>query len=462
MLHMKNDSIIGTLPVEAQWSLDRFVNALERRENRLSQAQTPWSTLCAIEQQIWDHAGEILAQPTVYRQCLHDMAESGDTALLRAGVWLLALLDQGIEEIGAVLEQQPEATAPADEEFYQALGRGLESVSGEKTLPLINLAARSQNPRRRCFAAWYLGYRRLNIPMLLLSLIEDDDEDVACEAALAAGKLGVIELRPRLENKLRLYYRLGDFTRRDQVALALHLLGSPLPGLHARACLQEQEPISKQLAMLLAIDGRAEDEVFFHQLNTLAPTPTANSQALVAWGFPSAVPILIDALERHPDHGAEIAAALYQITGAPLLAMTPTDADLADMSHQDTEELDDVDETCLASHDMESMDEDCDEAVPDDLTHHDRPLSRDAMRWHHWWLDHQPEFDPATRYRFGAPLHAQVLLNQLGREDSNHGDRRRVLLELARCKGFGPGMSFEPDWWTQHQYHYLAVLKERL
>ncbi len=460
MLNMKNDSIIGNLPTEAQWSLERFVNALERREKMLSQSETPWSHMCAIEQQIWDHAGEILAQPKIYHQCLHEMAESPDTALVRAGVWLLALLDQGVEEIGALLEQQDANEADFDD-FFQALGRGLESVSGEKTLPLITMTARSQHPERRRFAAWYLGYRRLNIPMLLLSLIEDDDEDVACEAALTAGKLGVVELRPRLENKLRLHYRVGDFTRRDQVALALHLLGSPLPGLHARACLQEQEPISEKLALLLAIDGRAEDEVFFHQLNTLAPTPTVNSHALVAWGFPSAVPILIEALEQHPDHGAAIATALYQITGAPLFVAPGAEEDLADISLQDTEDFDDVDETCLASHDMESMDED-DDALEDGDSMQDRPLSRDAMRWHHWWLDHQTNFDQATRYRFGSPLHAQVLLNQLGREESHHGDRRRVLLELARCKGFGPGMSFEPEWWTQHQFHYLAVLKGRL
>ncbi|CAM2011300.1 hypothetical protein [Acanthopleuribacter pedis] len=460
MFDIQNDSLQGSLPVEAQHAMDRFISALDRREDFLNDPFAAWSPLAAMEQRIWECGGEILAQPEIYADFIREMTSSRDTRLVRAGIWLSALMDQGIEQIGTVLENTDDLDEPETAAFLKALGRGLESVAGEKTLPLIYILARAKDPVRRTFAAAYLGYRRLNIPMLLLTLIEDDDEAVAAEAAITAGKLGVIELRPRLENSMRERYRTGDLAGRDHLALALHLLGSPLPGLHARACLQAQEPISNRLAMLMAIDGRMEDEVFFHQMAANPEQPKFCRHILAAWGFPQAVPMLIDALSEHPDKSAAVADALYQITAAPLWHRDDTALADAEVITEDLEDAEAFDEESLDSLDMESLDGE------DSLEMHtaEEPPqpSIDPMRWHHWWLDHQDRFDSETRYRFGRPLHADVLLSQLGSEHGCLRERRRALWELARCKGFGPGMAFEPDWWSQHQYHYLAILKERL
>ena len=447
---LQTDPSTAGIPNSAAPSLfSDFVALLIARDELANHPEATWIQVSPLEQKIWDAAGELLGNQAQLQQTLLEALEHGDQAEQRAAVWLMSLLEQGQQSLSELLAAWVSKDTNATVSLAQAIVKGLESVAAESCMPLIYQMARHGQPIFRAQAAWYMGYRRQNMPTLLLALLDDDEENVVAEAGLAAGKLGIIELRPRLEHLMRQAYQQQVWPLRDKLALALHLLGSPLPSFHARACLQGQEAITPILALLMALDGRLDDEVFFHQLIEDDPEEPVYWEALSYWGYPQAVPILIDALAEEQEVEV-VADALIRITGHPFAEIRTEDlTPVADHTDEDAEdEL--IDDDAL-----ESLDEDTEDFELN-------PKIQDPFAWHQWWLDNKSRFDDQTRYRGGQPLHGKILLDTLTDENSGINERRRALWELARCKGFGPGMAFEPDWWTQHQYHYLSVLKDRL
>ncbi|CAM2069523.1 hypothetical protein SCOR_29390 [Sulfidibacter corallicola] len=384
----------------------------------------------------------------------------------RAGVWLLTQTREGCDRLSELLSDWDRLSAMAGDDRVDELERswfeGLKLGRPDFLAPILWLMVRFGNLGTRRWVAEVIGYQRLPMSDLLAELLDDPFALVAGEAALSLGKLGDTAFRPRLEALLRELHRRDERDACDLVATGLKLIGSVLPSLHARGCLQVASSLSPVQAELLAMEGRYDD---LDRLCELCRRPEIGPEmwaVLGVLGYPDAVPYLLNVMEALPQAVEPAREALWLLTGA-----SPAAGASGEMSESSGSSVVSLDTEDLEDDWVESLDEIVDlDDMEESPASSGEPAQAPApaphepvVWWREWWRANGHRFEEGSRYRLGRPFSVEAVVAEIQHPNSSFAHRRRALIEVSRFVGMEPGLIFEPDEPVSRQQERLAQLK---
>ncbi len=308
-----------------------------------------------------------------------------------------------------------------DRAFIDELGAALKLVPHE-LLPLaLRGLLREPEPLVRAMAIDVLAYRGLATEDELVAAASDEAAPVAARALhhLACGS------SQRLPELIQRAVAAEDPALREAAWTAMALSDHPHASIALRDALEGTEG-GDAAALLLAITGDEADAR--HLVARAFEAPRRGLIAAVGWtGAASAVPLLIDLLERDGDKAVKLTAAyaLERITGAEMweeVAVEDEEIAVADPPDPDVGE---PRELKLAQ--LVSDPRDLPAAPAPELV--EQPTV-DAARWRAFWMERCQGWDLGARYRRGRPYTPEVVLDELDAGRVTPAERRHLQREL--------------------------------
>ncbi len=257
-----------------------------------------------------------------------------------------------------------------------------------------------------------IGYRRLPLDQLLVSLLSDCPEAHLHAPIWSLGRLRTPH--PPSISALTPFQEHPDPILVAAAALAMMRMSQPLS---AECAVQPSEACDFRTLLQIMLAGGARDTAFL--LERLDDSDGASDIALAlgVLGDLRAILPLIQRLEDDSVAGS-VALALNLITGAGL--------------YEEVFVPDEVDPDELLDHEIEKLDRGESLYPPGQVpgTTIER-LSQDAATWQQWWQDNLGRFRTGIRYRNGRPFTPDCLLDNLRDERSPYFVRQTAYEELV-------------------------------
>ncbi|WP_437819251.1 hypothetical protein [Sorangium sp. So ce1078] len=308
-----------------------------------------------------------------------------------------------------------------DRAFIDEIGAALKLVPHE-LLPLaLRGLLREPEPLVRAMAIDVLAYRGLATEDELVAAAADEAAPVAARALhhLACGP------SQRLPELIQRALAAEDPALREAAWTAMALSDHPHASIALRGALEEPED-GDAAALLLAIAGDEADAR--HLVARAFEAQRRGLIAAVGWtGAASAVPLLIDLLERDGDKEVKLAAAyaLERITGAEMweeVEVEDEEIAVADPPDPDVGEPRELKLAQLVSDPRDLPPAPAPEVV-------EQPTV-DAARWRAFWMERCQGWDLGARYRRGRPYTPEVALDELDAGRVTPAERRHLQREL--------------------------------
>ncbi|WP_437310692.1 hypothetical protein [Sorangium sp. So ce388] len=333
-----------------------------------------------------------------------------------------------------------------DRAFIDELGAALK-LAPHELLPLaLRSLLREPEPLLRAMAIDVLAYRGLATEDELAAAASDD------AAAVAARALHHLGCAPgqRLPELIQRALAAGDPELREAAWTAMALSDHPHASIALRAAMEEPEG-GDAAALLLALAGDEADAR--HLVARAFEAPRRGLIAAVGWtGAASAVPLLIDLLERDGDKAAKLTAAyaLDRITGAGMwdeVAVEDEEIAVADPPDPDVGEPRQLKLAQLVSDPRDPPAAPAPEMV-------EQPTV-DAARWRAFWIERCQGWDLGARYRRGLPYTPEVVLDELDTGRVTPAERRLLQRELIVRTGHF--VRFDPHDFVVDQEEAIAA-----
>ncbi|WP_437650252.1 hypothetical protein [Sorangium sp. So ce362] len=308
-----------------------------------------------------------------------------------------------------------------DRAFIDALGAALK-LAPHELLPLaLRGLLREPEPLVRAMAIDVLAYRGLATEDELVAAASDEAAPVAARALhhLACGP------SQRLPELIQRAVAAEDPALREAAWTAMALSDHPHASITLRGALEGTEG-GDAAALLLAIAGDEADAR--HLVARAFEAPRRGLIAAAGWtGAASAVPLLIDRLERDGDKAVKLTAAyaLERITGAEMweeVAVEDEEIAVADPPDPDVGEPRELKLAQLVSDPRDLPAAPAPEVV-------EQPTV-DAARWRAFWMERCQGWDLGARYRRGRPYTPEVVLDELDAGRVTPAERRHLQREL--------------------------------
>lgn len=281
-----------------------------------------------------------------------------------------------------------------------------------------------------------LAYRRVPVEEALLRVLGSCDPVMLPRVLRALGKIGSDRSRPVLAP----YLRHEQTSVAEAACRALIRLGDHQALSHALLVAQVRPwPV--------AALGLAGGYGAVNVLTEIARSDKATEECLLALGMlgePGSVGTIFNCL-GNPELADAAAAALYTITGAPLVeeVFIPDDVDPDELFDEERERYEQTG------------------ALP---TRPDgRPYGQNVTRlsvkpetWQAWLHEHRGSFDPKLRYRHGRPIGPGASLEALAAERTPNRVRALIAEELAIR--YAAPVTLEIDMRVRTQRRHLAAL----
>ncbi|WP_437728100.1 hypothetical protein [Sorangium sp. So ce861] len=333
-----------------------------------------------------------------------------------------------------------------DRAFIEELGAALKLVPHE-LLPLaLRGLLREPEPLVRAMAIDVLAYRGLATEDELVAAASDEAAPVAARALHHLG-CGASQRLPELIQRA---LAAEDPALREAAWTAMALSDHPHASIALRGAMEAPEG-GDAAALLLAIAGDEADAR--HLVARAFEAPREGLIAAVGWaGAASAVPPLIDRLERDGDKAMKLAAAfaLERITGAGMweeVAVEDEEIVVADPPDPDVGEPRELKLAQLVSDPRDPPPAPAPELV-------ELPTV-DAARWRAFWVERCQGWDLGARYRRGRPYSPEVVLDELDAGRVTPSERRHLQRELiVRTGAF---VRFDPHDFVVAQEEAIAA-----
>ncbi|WP_437320646.1 hypothetical protein [Sorangium sp. So ce385] len=333
-----------------------------------------------------------------------------------------------------------------DKAFIEELGAALKLVPHE-LLPLaLRGLLREPEPLVRAMAIDVLGYRGLATEDELVAAASDEAAPVAARALyhLACGP------SQRLPELIQRALAAEDPALREAAWTAMALSDHPHASIALRGAMEASEG-GDAAALLLAIAGDEADAR--HLVARAFEAPREGLLAAVGWtGAASAVPLLIDLLERDGDKAVKLAAAfaLDRITGAGMWEEVPVEDEEIVVADPPDPDVGEPRELKLAQ--LVSDPRDLPPAPAPEMV--ELPTV-DAARWRAFWMERCQGWDLGARYRRGRPYAPEVVLDELDAGRVTPAERRHLQRELiVRTGAF---VRFDPHDFVVAQEEAIAA-----
>ncbi|XXX81289.1 hypothetical protein WMF30_21245 [Sorangium sp. So ce134] len=333
-----------------------------------------------------------------------------------------------------------------DRAFIDALGAALKLVPHELLPVALRGLLREREPLVRAMAIDVLAYRGLATEDELVAAASDEAAPVAARALHHLG-CGPSQRLPELIQRA---LAAEDPALREAAWTAMALSDHPHASITLQSAMEAPEG-GDAAALLLAIAGDEADAR--HLVARAFEAPRGGLVAAVGWtGAASAVPPLIDLLERDVDKAVKLAAAyaLERITGAEMWEEVPVEDEeivVADPPDPDVGEPRELKLAQLVSDARDLPPAPAPEVV-------EQPTV-DAARWRAFWMERCQGWDLGARYRRGRPYTPEVVLDELDTGRVTPAERRHLQRELiVRTGAF---VRFDPHDFVVAQEEAIAA-----
>ncbi|MGK4005424.1 hypothetical protein WMF31_22540 [Sorangium sp. So ce1036] len=307
-----------------------------------------------------------------------------------------------------------------DRAFLDEVGAAFKLVPHDHLPLALRGLLREPEPLLRAMAIDVLAYRGLATEDELVAAASD----AAPVAARALRHLGCAP-SPRLPELIQRALAAPEPELREAAWTAMALSDHPHAAITLRAAMEEQEG-GDAAALLLALAGDEGDAR--HLAARAFEAPRRGLIVAVGWaGAASAVPQLIDLLERDVDGAVKLAAAyaLERITGAGLweeVAVEDEEIFVPDPPEPDVGEPRALKLAQIVSDPRDLPPPPAKETV-------EQPTV-DAERWRAFYRERCQGWDQGARYRRGRPYTPEVVLDELDTGPVTPGERGQIQREL--------------------------------